>query len=977
MLGNLVFLVFGAMGSFQFLELNNKLTEVEDLEETSARFLSLSATGEIYETNQFLQQNTLSTLVVVSDTSNQVSGPDVAGTTSAVVSIYETSSPIPGANWIWDAAAVSNSNISQTIIITKDFFLKTPPTKGLLIVYTDDQFTLKVNCRQVTSCQGTSTPTVPINCDVSSYLGLGNNHLEFTVTNNGYAKTTPQINPGGLLYQLTVTYPPLAPIPNPANPPLVNVSFASFVVVSDTTNLVSGPDVVGTVNAFITTPIGNSPIPGASWIWDAASVSSSITQQTVVISKSFTFYGDPSKANLLVYVSYQFSLKVNGIPTTCQAVNSASTNFINCDITSFLITGYNTLVFTVTSQAVPGSTPQQNPAGLVYQLTITYPVKNLIVVSDTTNQVSGPDVTGTVNAVVTNSLGTPSLSGAYWIWDAATTSISTSQQTVVVTKTFTVSGFPLEGFLVVYVNDQFTLNVNGVATSCQATSSPTNPVNCDIANYLLFGSNTLVFNVIKNPNSGSTQQAAGLLYQLTLKYPVSFLIVVSDTTNQVSGPDVTGTVNAVVSTYELPSTIPGASWIWDATIVSAPTAQQTVLITKTFALNRSPLEASLLVYVDDSFTLNTNSQVTNCQATSVSANPVICDITNYLVSGTNTLLFTVTNKAYIGNTPQQNPAGLLYQLVVFYPAPVVSNPVSNSSVGVLFVVSDTTNQVSGPDVIGTANAVVSVYEGLPPISGTFWIWDASAVTNPAIQQTVTITKPFIINGTPSKGNLLVYVNDQFTLNVNNQTTNCQATSITPNPVSCDISTYLVPGSNILSFTVTNIGVSGSSAQLNPGGLDYKLTVIYAFFPIVTTVIVSDTSNQVSGPDVTGTTSAVLSTLEPTSPIPGAYWIWDAATVTNPAIQQTVIITKNFVIKGKISNGTLIVYVDGQFSLKTNCQITSCQATASGASPLTCDLSSLLINGNNHLEFTVNANSQLNHAGLLYKLTVISQQTFLS
>jgi hypothetical protein len=558
----------------------------------------------------------------------------------------------------------------------------------------------------------------------------------------------------------------------------------------------------------------------------------------------------------------------------------------------------------------------------------------------------------------------------------AVTTISALQQTVVVTKTFTVAGTPLKGSLVVYVNDQFTLKVNNQATSCQSASSSANPVSCDITIYLTSGSNVLVFNVVKNTNSGSSSQtAAGLLYQLTIIYPVSLLLVVSDTTNQVSGPDVSGTTNAVVSVYEFPSTIPGASWIWDASVVSAPTTQQTVIITKTFTLGGTPLKGSLLVYVDDQFTLSVNSQPTTCQATSVTANPVTCDVTTYLVPGSNIFSFTVTNKAYPGNSPQQNPAGLLYQLVILYPVPVVSPTLPTNSTGVLVVISDTTNQVSGPDVTGTVGAFVSVFQGVAPIPGTLWIWDASAVTSPTTQQTVVITKTFIINGIPSKGTLLIYVYDQFTLNVNNQNTNCQGT-VSANPVTCDILTYLVPGTNTLSFTVTNFGVPGSSAQTNAAGLDYQLTISYAFFPIVTTVIVSDTSNQVSGPDLAGTTNAIISTIEPVSPISGAYWIWDAATVGNPAIQQTVIITKDFVIVGKASKATLVVYIDGQFTLKANCQISTCQASTS-SNAVTCDLSSLIIRGNNHLEFTVTATPQLNHAGLLYQLTVVSQQTFLS
>jgi hypothetical protein len=415
MLGALVFLVFGTMGKLQFLQLEDQVPEEELLEEASDNFLEVSTFEKNYGMMEFLQQS-LSTLVVVSDSSHQVLGPDVATTSNAVACSNQANSPIPGASWIWDAPVLNNPTLNQTVIITKDFGVKTPPTKGTIVVYASDIFTLKVNC-QVVTCQASVVGSTPVPCDITSFLIIGNNHLEFSVTKIGSPNYNPQ-NPTGLLYQITVTYPPLAPIPNPANPPLIPISYANSIVVSDTTNQASGPDVTGTVNAVVSTAIQTSPIPGAFWIWDAPLVGSSTLQQTVVISKAFTIYGVPSKGVLSVYVTYQFSLKINGLPTSCQATNSVYTSLVTCDITSSLVTGYNVLVFTVTNKAVSGSTPQQNPAGLLYQLSITYPVASLVVVSDTTNQVSGPDVTGTVNAVVSTSLGGSPLTGASWIWDA-------------------------------------------------------------------------------------------------------------------------------------------------------------------------------------------------------------------------------------------------------------------------------------------------------------------------------------------------------------------------------------------------------------------------------------------------------------------------------------------------------------------------------------------------------------------------------
>lgn len=592
-------------------------------------------------------------------------------------------------------------------------------------------------------------------------------------------------------------------------------SLPTLVVVSDASNQVSGPCLIGTANAIVTSQ-GNSQLNGASWIWDTTVPNNLGLQRIIYITKTFTIAGIPSKGSLILYVNGIFTLTVNNQVTTCQTA-SVGNNTVNCDISSYLVYGLNTLVFTVVNQQCPASTTQQNPNGLLYQLTVSYsPLSTLIIVSDTSNKVSGPCVNGINNAVVTFQ-GTSQIPGASWIWNTVAPNNLGLQSIVIITKTFNISGLPSKGLLTLYVNGQFTLSVNNLTTNCQTASVNSSTVNCDISSYLLYGANVIVFTVINQqcPAAGSSNPN-GLLYQLSIGYtPGIGLIIVSDTTNQVSGPDVVGVVNAVVSSYEGISPIPGALWIWDAAVVSNPQVQQTVIVTKTFIINGILSKANLVAYVDNQFTLNVNGKLTNCQAANISANPVSCDIANYLVSGSNTLSFTVINEACSGNNAQQNPAGLVYQLTIFYnPFPIIN----------LIIVSDVSNQVSGPDVTGTVGAVVSIYEPVSTLSGASWIWDASVVSNPLVQQSIIITKDFVIVGKPLNASLIVYADDTFTLKVNCQVSNCQASTIGANPVICNVLSLLTTGNNHIEFGVTNNGVPGSNAKQNSAGLLYQLSI---------------------------------------------------------------------------------------------------------------------------------------------------------
>ena len=160
-------------------------------------------------------------------------------------------------------------------------------------------------------------------------------------------------------------------------------------------------------------------------------------------------------------------------------------------------------------------------------------------------------------------------------------------------------------------------------------------------------------------------------------------------------------------------------------------------------------------------------------------------------------------------------------------ASTCANP--NGRLLTYFVVSDTNVLVSGADVASQSNAVVT-YSGnggwSASIPGASWIWDAYAVSAPNIPQTVYFTKEFYVPGIPVSAILDVAADNSVWVILNGQAGICD----TPNgsfssslQKRCTVTNFVVPGMNMIQFTVLNIA-GGSSYQGNPAGLLFKLSL---------------------------------------------------------------------------------------------------------------------------------------------------------
>lgn len=149
--------------------------------------------------------------------------------------------------------------------------------------------------------------------------------------------------------------------------------------------------------------------------------------------------------------------------------------------------------------------------------------------------------------------------------------------------------------------------------------------------------------------------------------------IVSDTTTQETSPATHATV-PVGTPYNSrwTATIPGATWIWGENPIADAVNQTSETFTRTFTITGTPTSASLDVATDNGYTVSVNGHAEGGDPTEFNYQAVADDSSTNpdhytipagdLVTGTNTVVFTVTNFAQVGGTPATNPGGLLYKL---------------------------------------------------------------------------------------------------------------------------------------------------------------------------------------------------------------------------------------------------------------------------------------------------------------------------
>lgn len=384
-------------------------------------------------------------------------------------------------------------------------------------------------------------------------------------------------------------------------PPPVN----ACMIFSDTTT-----SVVGAGNAVATYDDNTSwtaSIPGATWIWSTYKVVDPGATTTVVFSKTFTATSTLPHALLSISSDNLFVVKVNG---TVVAENLGEFNYSSVatyDIASAIVAGTNTLTFEVTNFAKPGTTPEINPAGLLYSL-------------DLSN-----------NGTVIGCGGVAPVNTAPVI-----TLVGSNPINLTVGTTFT--------------------DLGATAQDAEDGNITHKIVVTGAVNSQVLGTYILTYTVTDSGGLTATTTREVVV----LPVPSNACILVSDTTNYV------GTIPAVATYNENLAwtvSIPGATWIWSTYKVVDSEATTTVVFSKTFTATSTLNHAILSIAADNSYLVKVNGVTVASNLDEVNFTSIATyDIASAIVAGNNILTIEVVNFSKQGSSPELNPAGLLYKL---------------------------------------------------------------------------------------------------------------------------------------------------------------------------------------------------------------------------------------------------------------------------------------------------------------------------
>lgn len=197
----------------------------------------------------------------------------------------------------------------------------------------------------------------------------------------------------------------------------------------------------------------------------------------------------------------------------------------------------------------------------------------------------------------------------------------------------------------------------GDAKSCQMTNTYVPPAQCaDGIDNDEDGSIDM-----KDPGCGSPEDNNEYNVPPSCEAQTSSFDVVSDSTTE------TAPSTPAVATYVHPvwTTIPGATWIWNAALVATPRTGETVTFTKTFTVTGTPTSGTLLIAADNDYSVSLNGNPIASTSDNVNFGSADSyDVSSLLVSGANTLTVVGVNIPYGTDDPHTNPGGVIFKLSV-------------------------------------------------------------------------------------------------------------------------------------------------------------------------------------------------------------------------------------------------------------------------------------------------------------------------
>jgi hypothetical protein len=141
-----------------------------------------------------------------------------------------------------------------------------------------------------------------------------------------------------------------------------------IVIVSDELTMTGEGNAVATY----VHPAWTAEIEGATWIWATEFVETPEVEETYTFTRTFHVHGTVESAILDIATDNSYRVYINGefVGEDLSEKNFQLETQDQHDVTSYIVMGDNTLEVEVTNFGVPGSTPQSNPAGLLYKLSV-------------------------------------------------------------------------------------------------------------------------------------------------------------------------------------------------------------------------------------------------------------------------------------------------------------------------------------------------------------------------------------------------------------------------------------------------------------------------------------------------------------------------------------------------------------------------------------------------------------------------------
>lgn len=174
----------------------------------------------------------------------------------------------------------------------------------------------------------------------------------------------------------------------------------TFDIVSDSKTIIEGG--VASVSTYDDHPDWTANIPGATWIWKTFFVQNPTQDETTTFSRTFKINGEVKIASLVIAADNQYTVSINNnlVGNDQQGDNFFDEKKDIYDIAPYLNSGVNTIVFTVNNLALNDSSPETNPAGLLYKISVTQSGTNC----DSDVPVIPPPVDSCINKVPTGSI---------------------------------------------------------------------------------------------------------------------------------------------------------------------------------------------------------------------------------------------------------------------------------------------------------------------------------------------------------------------------------------------------------------------------------------------------------------------------------------------------------------------------------------------------------------------------------------------